>query len=175
MVALDTRGCGDSDKPSGIGSYHRNHLAADVKAVIAALGYEKASLIGHDWGGVVLWKVVEDYPEIVDRFIALNSPHHDAGLSHALQNPKQLLIGSWYMYVFMVSLLNGGVIQFAKSCISRQKSIKLSFCTTVGYIFQNRTWSWASGWCMGLRNWFCGFYARPNHLPCCMYFTNIKI
>ena len=26
-------------------------------------------------------------------------------------------------------------------------------------------WSWPSGWCVELRNWFRGFDAQQNHLP----------
>ena len=97
------RGFGNSDKPAGIAPYHRKHLVADVIAVIKALGYEKCTLLAHDWGGVVSWELIETHPEVIERFIVLNCPHHDAGVKYAMFHPKQLFINSWYMYVFLVS------------------------------------------------------------------------
>ena len=58
---------------SAISDYHIDYLATDVKQIIKALGYEKAVLVAHDWGGVVAWHVAAYYPEVVHKFIAMNS------------------------------------------------------------------------------------------------------
>src|SRR4051812_24531769 len=50
VVALDQRGYNTSDKPPHICDYNLDRLAADVASVISALGVERATVVGHDWG-----------------------------------------------------------------------------------------------------------------------------
>ena len=47
-VAVDQRGFGDSDRPAH--GYEIRDLAADVDAFLAALGIEKATVVGHSMG-----------------------------------------------------------------------------------------------------------------------------
>src|SRR5438094_3025381 len=50
VVAPDLRGYNLSDKPEGVAAYDIDLLARDVVEWIAALGAERAALVGHDWG-----------------------------------------------------------------------------------------------------------------------------
>ena len=75
VVALDQRGYNLSDKPREVAAYGLDRLTADVLAVLRDLDREKAVVIGHDWGGVVAWRLAMDYPEVVDRLVILNAPH----------------------------------------------------------------------------------------------------
>src|SRR5262245_20786923 len=52
-IAPDLRGYNLSDKPSGVHNYSSDKLADDVVALVHAFGYDKVTLVGHDWGGVV--------------------------------------------------------------------------------------------------------------------------
>jgi pimeloyl-ACP methyl ester carboxylesterase len=79
VIAPDQRGYNESDKPAGIASYRVETLADDVAALIAALGYEQANLVGHDWGGGVAWQTVIRHPERVRRFAVIDTPHPQAG------------------------------------------------------------------------------------------------
>ena len=38
VVAIDMRGYGDSDKPSGVAAYRTSKMIADIKQLIPALG-----------------------------------------------------------------------------------------------------------------------------------------
>ena len=49
-VAPDMRGYGESDKPNDITAYNQVEVVNDIIGLIAALGYETAIVIGHDWG-----------------------------------------------------------------------------------------------------------------------------
>ena len=51
VVAVDQRGYNLSDKPKGVESYDMRLLVGDIAAVIKHLGREKATIVGHDWGG----------------------------------------------------------------------------------------------------------------------------
>ena len=53
-----------------------NRLAADVVALIDALGHEKASvLIGHDWGAATAYLAATLSPDRIDRMVAIGLPH----------------------------------------------------------------------------------------------------
>ncbi len=53
VIVPDQRGYHLSDKPAGIEAYTVDKLADDIAGLIAALGYERVNLAGHDWGGGV--------------------------------------------------------------------------------------------------------------------------
>uniref|UniRef100_H2ZN10 AB hydrolase-1 domain-containing protein n=1 Tax=Ciona savignyi TaxID=51511 RepID=H2ZN10_CIOSA len=105
VVAMDMRGYGGSDVPTGIASYHLTQLSSDVKNVVTSLGYEVCVLVAHDWGGVVAWEVSERYPEILEGMMVLNCPHPKAGVDIATKSLRQVFIKSWYMFFFMVPAL----------------------------------------------------------------------
>jgi pimeloyl-ACP methyl ester carboxylesterase len=69
--APDTRGFGQTEKPGTRVS--RELLAADIIAFMDALGIEKAAVVGHDWGGIIAFKVAIDYPERVTRLALLDT------------------------------------------------------------------------------------------------------
>jgi pimeloyl-ACP methyl ester carboxylesterase len=50
VAAPDVRGYGGSDKPHAIDAYAIKDLAADIAGLIAALGADRAVVVGHDWG-----------------------------------------------------------------------------------------------------------------------------
>src|SRR5262249_49898628 len=51
VVALDLRGHGGSDKPSDPARYRDEHRAADVVAVLDAIGERSSYLVGYSMGG----------------------------------------------------------------------------------------------------------------------------
>lgn len=89
VVAIDQRGYNKSDKPKGVDQYAMPLLVGDVAAVIRHLGQERATVVGHDWGGVVAWQFAFHVPQMLERLIILNLPHPN-GLGRELRtNPKQ--------------------------------------------------------------------------------------
>ncbi|WP_343756938.1 alpha/beta fold hydrolase [Alkalibacterium iburiense] len=51
--APDQRGYNLSDKPEKVSDYDIRHLTKDIAGLIKASGREKATIVGHDWGGIV--------------------------------------------------------------------------------------------------------------------------
>jgi pimeloyl-ACP methyl ester carboxylesterase len=100
----DQRGYNLSDKPRGIEPYAIDHLAADVTGLIDAAERDRAILVGHDWGGVVVWHLATAMPERVDRALILNVPHPTVMLRMLKANPRQLL-RSWYTFYFQLPWL----------------------------------------------------------------------
>lgn len=75
VVAIDLRGYGDSDKPSGgerHATYAKRAMAADAAAVMWALGHERFAVVGHDRGGRVAHRLALDVPEAVARVAVLD-------------------------------------------------------------------------------------------------------
>jgi pimeloyl-ACP methyl ester carboxylesterase len=55
LILLDARGHGRSDKPHDAAAYGFEHYAADVLAVLDALGLPQAHYYGYSFGGVLGW------------------------------------------------------------------------------------------------------------------------
>ncbi len=56
-------------------SYGALDLGADALALIQALGYETAVLIGHDWGALATYTAANMNPQAVNKLITLAIPH----------------------------------------------------------------------------------------------------
>ncbi|HVB72548.1 MAG TPA: alpha/beta hydrolase [Ktedonobacteraceae bacterium] len=101
VVAPDMRGYNDSDKPRS--GYDVATLLRDVVGLIKGLGFEKAIIVGHDWGGVLAWDFAMRYPELTERLIVMNAPHPGA-MMRAFRTLKQLR-KSWYVFAFQLPWL----------------------------------------------------------------------
>jgi len=75
VVAPDLRGYGDSSKPPA-GPDHINYskraLAQDQVEVMAALGFERFLVAGHDRGARVAHRLARDHPERIERLALLD-------------------------------------------------------------------------------------------------------
>jgi pimeloyl-ACP methyl ester carboxylesterase len=90
VVAFDQRGYNLSDKPDGVENYDMRLLVSDVVAVVHHLGEDKATIVGHDWGGAVAWYVAFTASEIVDKLVVLNLPNPNGFTRAVLSNPEAL-------------------------------------------------------------------------------------
>ena len=73
VLAVDLRGAGWTDAPPD--GYEKEQLATDVLAALDALGLDRVSVVGHDWGGVAGFMLCLRAPERIDRYVALNTGH----------------------------------------------------------------------------------------------------
>jgi epoxide hydrolase 4 len=96
-VAPDLPGYGMSEKPRDLDAYRVPRVSDAFAALIHALGYQRAHVIGHDWGGLVAWDLAMHHPDVVDRLVVLNTPHPSA-LSRALRTPRQWLRSSYMLF-----------------------------------------------------------------------------
>lgn len=75
LVMPDLRGYGDSSKPPGDErheTYSKRAMAADLVALMRALGHERFGLVGHDRGGRVAHRLALDHPQAVSRLCVLD-------------------------------------------------------------------------------------------------------
>jgi len=90
VVAIDQRGYNLSDKPKGVEQYDMRLLVGDVAAVIRHLGRDKATIVGHDWGGMVAWQFAMNLPQMTENLVVLNLPHPRGLLRELRSNPEQI-------------------------------------------------------------------------------------
>jgi pimeloyl-ACP methyl ester carboxylesterase len=127
-VAPDMRGYNASDKPEGVRSYDVERLVDDVAGIIRALGRTRATVVGHDWGGMVAWYFASARPEMLERLAILNCPHPVVIARHIF-TPAQLVKSS-YIFFFQLPRLPERTIargdfaavrrMFAKDGIARE-------------------------------------------------------
>jgi pimeloyl-ACP methyl ester carboxylesterase len=101
VVAIDMRGYNKSDKPKGKEQYDMKFLIGDVLAVVKHFKKEKATIVGHDWGGAVAWGVAMAAPQVCEKLIILNLPHM-RGLSRELANNPDQQKNSAYARAFQL-------------------------------------------------------------------------
>jgi haloacetate dehalogenase len=75
LVMPDLRGYGDSSKPAGLpdhSNYSKRAMAADMVAVMDALGIASFGVCGHDRGGRVAHRLAVDHPTRVSRLCVID-------------------------------------------------------------------------------------------------------
>ena len=75
-IAPDQRGYRGSSKPGGVENYTPDKLIGDVFLLADALGVERFTIVGHDWGGALAWGVaLRGQGTRVERAILCNAAH----------------------------------------------------------------------------------------------------
>jgi pimeloyl-ACP methyl ester carboxylesterase len=72
VVVPDLRGIGRSSHPAG--GYDKKTQAADIRAVVTTLGYDKAAVVSHDIGIMVAYAYAALYPDKVERLVVMDAP-----------------------------------------------------------------------------------------------------
>ena len=70
VLAMDQRGHGDSDRPDG--PYDGKTCAADLAIAMDALGWSRAVVVGHSWGGSVAATFAVEHPERTLALVAID-------------------------------------------------------------------------------------------------------
>jgi pimeloyl-ACP methyl ester carboxylesterase len=85
VIAPDLRGHGWTEAPSG--GYEKDQLSRDLLGVLDALGIERVTWVGHDWGGWTGFIAASQAAQRLERLLALCIPH-----PWAAPNPRQLAL-----------------------------------------------------------------------------------
>ncbi|MBA3945229.1 MAG: alpha/beta hydrolase [Herpetosiphonaceae bacterium] len=97
VIAPDLRGFGQSDRPAEVEDYALRNILGDIKGMLAALGVEHMSVVGHDWGAVVSWQLAMAFPDQVERLAALSVGYPGAARHEGLMQWQK----RWYMLWFL--------------------------------------------------------------------------
>jgi epoxide hydrolase 4 len=104
VVCPDMRGYNLSGRPSGVSEYSAEKIAGDIVELLDLLGESRVSIVGHDWGGAIAYRLAAFYPERVSQLAVLNCPHPVALVHHMRSNFRQLR-RSWYILFFQLPWL----------------------------------------------------------------------
>jgi pimeloyl-ACP methyl ester carboxylesterase len=108
VVVPDLRGYNQSDKPAT--GYDLTTLASDINSLIENLGYERAHIVGHDFGGAIAWRFAQKFPHMLNRLVILSAPHPSRFAANLIQDLNQLR-RSWYIFAFQIPGLPEWLIQ----------------------------------------------------------------
>ena len=125
VIIPDQRGYNLSSKPNGVKSYCLQNLCSDIVALINKLTNKKVVIVGHDWGGVVAWRMALDYPQLIQQLVIINMPHPDVFTRTLKTNPVQMLRSS-YAAFFQIPYLPEWISRAFGFAILRRSLIKTS-------------------------------------------------
>ena len=108
VVAPDQRGFGASDKPEGVEAYKTDRILEDLIALADALGLERFTLVGHDWGGAVAWLAALKHPDRLSRLVIVNAPHPLVFQKSLFDDPAQRA-ASQYINAFRNPAMEQGI------------------------------------------------------------------
>ncbi|MDX6291178.1 MAG: haloacetate dehalogenase [Kribbellaceae bacterium] len=96
----DLRGYGESGKPSSSDDhtpYSKRSMAADVIALMLALGHERFAVVGHDRGSYVAYRTALDHPGAVDRLVVMDG----VPVIEALERCDARFASLWWHWFFL--------------------------------------------------------------------------
>lgn len=99
VVAMDQRGYASGARPAGVEAYGIDRLVSDVLGFAEQLSAERFHLVGHDWGGLVAWKLAADFPQRLRTVSVISTPHIDA-FQDALRSSFDQMNRSKYILLF---------------------------------------------------------------------------
>jgi pimeloyl-ACP methyl ester carboxylesterase len=72
VIVPDLRGIGRSSRPAG--GYDKKTQAADIRAVVTTLGFDRTFVVSHDIGIMVAYAYAALYPDKVERLVVMDAP-----------------------------------------------------------------------------------------------------
>jgi pimeloyl-ACP methyl ester carboxylesterase len=166
VTALDQRGYNRSDKPPNVADYAMDKLVADVVSCLDGLGYDKAAVVGHDWGGAVGWALAALHPERVSRLVVANCPHPRA-MRAALEGSFAQLARSWYVFAAQIPGLPERVAGWADYGFltrSMRETSRPGTFTERDFARYRRAWS-RPGAMTAMVNWYRAAARHTLRLP----------
>lgn len=90
------------------GCYQSWATGADAIALIDALGYEDAMVIGHDWGAAAAYAAARQAPERISKLVTLSVPFGpQLGAAFITNGDQQRR--SWYMFYFQMPFAEAAI------------------------------------------------------------------
>ncbi len=96
VVAPDMRGFGRTSAPVDISAYSIFDTVGDMVALVAALGENRAAIVGHDWGAPVAWHAALFRPDIFSAVAGLSVPPPRRGRGRPLDTLRESGITNFY-------------------------------------------------------------------------------
>ncbi len=109
VVAVDPRGVGRSDKAAG--GYDTGTLASDMVALMAALGHERFSVVGHDVGLWIGYALAADHPDRVERLAVAEALLPGVSATPPVLGPSAVNARLWHFAFNRLDHLNEQLVE----------------------------------------------------------------
>ncbi|KAF1847363.1 alpha/beta-hydrolase [Cucurbitaria berberidis CBS 394.84] len=126
VVVPDMMGYGGTDAPevppNSIRLYGMKRASDDIAALAKELGVSRVILGGHDWGGFVVWRAAQWYPDLVSHVFSVCTPYsppHDEYFS-----VEDLVKGPLPQFAYQLHLASGEVEKTVKDEQSIRQFLK---------------------------------------------------
>lgn len=100
VVAPDQRGYGRSSRPDAVEDYDIVHLTGDLVGLLDVLGEERAILVGHDWGSMVVWQTALLHADRVAGVCGMSVPFVPRAPAPPTQIFRHLFQGQFFYIVY---------------------------------------------------------------------------
>jgi haloacetate dehalogenase len=100
VVCPDLRGYGESSKPASTpdhAPYAKRSMARDCLALMRHFGFERFSVVGHDRGAYVAFRLTMDHPEVVERLTVMDA----VPIGEALARCNARFAAAWWHWFFL--------------------------------------------------------------------------
>lgn len=98
VLAPDQRGYGRSSRPDDIAAYDIVHLSDDLLGVLDDVGAEQATIVGHDWGSMLVWTHAQMHPDRTRAVVGMSVPFQPRG-RHSLVTLLRRAMGDNFFYI----------------------------------------------------------------------------
>jgi pimeloyl-ACP methyl ester carboxylesterase len=102
VIVPDQRGFGRSDKPTRVEDYRSEERRADILGLLGALGHERVSIAGHDFGAFVAWGLAIHHGERLRKLVVMNVGHPKVYASPPPGRPETI---NWFRTFFRLPWL----------------------------------------------------------------------
>jgi pimeloyl-ACP methyl ester carboxylesterase len=109
VIAVDQRGIGLSDKPQD--GYDIGTLAADLVALMEALGHQRFALVGFDTGMLIAYALAADHPDRLDRLVVGEAFVPGVTPSPPLFVPGPINERIWHIAFNRLSMVNEDLVR----------------------------------------------------------------
>lgn len=103
VLAPNQRGYSRGARPRGRRDYTIPKLGYDIIALADQAGAEKFHVVGHDWGGGVMWELAANHADRLHTATSLTTPHPRAILKAGTRSTQ--LLKSYYIFLFQLPFL----------------------------------------------------------------------
>lgn len=99
-AAPDMRGFGGSDAPDSPEQYTLLHIVGDLVALVKALGFDSAVLVGHDWGAPAVWHAALLRPDLFRAVVGMSVPYAPPSRTDLLTALERQGVHDFYIQYF---------------------------------------------------------------------------
>lgn len=100
VLVPNQRGYGQSSRPDKIADYDITELTGDLVGLLDHYGYDRATLVGHDWGAIVVWNFALLHPHRLHALANLSVPFMERGDTEWVSFWEQMLGPDFYIVHF---------------------------------------------------------------------------